>query len=147
MVDVMENRSARNEDFDKLVDIRIRAMKPSLERVSRFDKTRATERFRKSYIPEQTTVLLQGEEILGFYMITLDDKKLFLNHLYIDPKYQGNGIGTKLLNQVKNIAKENKKALELEALKESRSNSFYSANGFIKISESEFDNLYRWEES
>ncbi|WP_408020229.1 GNAT family N-acetyltransferase [Spirochaeta lutea] len=109
--------------------------------------TRATERFRNSFIPEQTTVVMRGEEILGFYMVTLGEQKLFLNHLYIDPKFQGRGIGTKLLNHAKQIALVNNTGIELEALKERRSNSFYSSNGFVKIGESEFDNLYRWKES
>jgi ribosomal protein S18 acetylase RimI-like enzyme len=144
MVDVMEIRNAKNDDFEKLVDIRIRAMKPSLEKVGRFDKTRATERFRKSFIPEQTILVVENEKIQGFYIITLENKRLFLNHLYIDPEFQGNGIGRKLLEQVMDIARESGKSIELEALKESRSNSFYCTNGFIKIGESEFDNLYRW---
>jgi len=141
----MKNRNARSKDFEKLVEIRIRAMKPSLEKVGRFDKTRATERFRKSFLPEKTTIAFDGKDILGFYMITLDDKILFLNHLYIDPKFQGKGIGTALLKQVKNIAVENNMSIELEALKESKSNSFYVSNGFTKVGESEFDNIYRWE--
>ena len=140
----MIKRIAKTEDFDELVNIRIRAMKPSLEKIGRFDKTRATERFRKSFLPELTTVFVEDEKILGFYMLTIEKDRIFLNHLYIDVIYQGCGIGTNLLNEIKEIARKKNMVIELEALKESPSNSFYLSNGFIKIGESDFDNAYQW---
>ena len=137
----MEYRKAIEDDFDMLVALRIRAMKPSLEKIGRFDVTRATERFRKSFIPDQTTIALKDGELFGFYMVIERDDELFLNHLYIDPQYQGKRIGTKLLNQVKDMARSSNKGIKLEALKESRSNSFYVSNGFIKIGESEWEGV------
>ena len=139
----MKNRVAISEDFEELVAIRLRAMKAILEKMGRFDKIRATERFRKSFVPEQTTLLIKKGNIIGFYMLSIDNRRLFLHHLYIDPGFQGNGEGTKLLNQVKQIAQEQNKTIELEALKQSRSNAFYCTHKFIKVDESEFDNLYR----
>ncbi|MDC7125443.1 MAG: GNAT family N-acetyltransferase [Spirochaetales bacterium] len=142
----MKNRKAKTEDFDKLIDIRIRAMKPSLEKVGRFDKNRATERFRNSFIPEKTIIATKKDEILGFYMITMCEEHIFLNHLYVEPKFQNNGIGKMLLEQIKEIAIEHNKSIELEALKQSLANDFYCKNGFKKIGESDFDNLYHWEQ-
>ena len=68
----MKNRVATSEDFEDLVAIRLRAMKASLEKLGRFDKIRATERFRKSFVSEQTTLLIKKGNIIGFYMFSIN---------------------------------------------------------------------------
>lgn len=135
---------ARKEDFEELVNLRIKAMKPSLEKIGRFTPERARERFYKSFIPENTTILKIENNIIGFYMITENDDNLFLKHLYIEPEYQGSGYGKLIIDKVKNYSIELKKNILLEALKESPSNDFYLKNGFSHISSSEFDNNYIW---
>ena len=145
MNDSLTNRTATADDFEMLLNIRIRAMKPSLEKAGRFNEERAAERFKNSFIPGQTIIIRTKDEIIGFYMTTVSEKCIFLNHLYVDPVHHGKGIGTYMLNLVKRNAEEKMKPVELEALKESPANAFYAANGFIKTGESEFDNLYRWE--
>lgn len=142
----MEYIRAKNEDFEQLVAIRIKAMQPSLERVGRFDLNRARKRFLKSFNPKNTIIAREKEVIVGFYMISEADNEMFLNHLYVDPAFQGSGIGSKFINKVKDLAADRKKEIKLEALKESRSNSFYISHGFIKINESEFDNIYVWKD-
>jgi len=138
----LKYNSANKNDFEDLVRLRIKAMKPSLEKVGRFTPERARERFKKSFIPENTTIIKNQNELIGFYMITENDESLFLNHLYIDPKFQGKGYGTEIINKIKNASNKLQKDILLEALKESPANNFYLKNGFEYISSSEFDNNY-----
>lgn len=69
---------------------------------------------------------------------------LFLNHFYVDPDFQGQGLGARLMERVKEEAARKGVSLDLEALKESRANAFYLSQGFVKTGESDFDNEYRW---
>lgn len=122
----MEFIKATEEDFDSLLELRIRVMKPSLEKVGRFDYQRSRNRFLNSFIPEQTTIIKEHKYLLGFYMISEKDEELFFNHSYIDSAYQGKGIGKQILNKVKEYSNQINKDIKLEALKESRANTFTS---------------------
>ena len=46
------------EDFGVLVDLRIDAMRESLEAIGRFDRNRSIERFRSSFAPEKTKKII-----------------------------------------------------------------------------------------
>jgi len=45
---------AQPDDFEALVALRIEAMRESLERIGRFDRTRARERFLNGFSPTHT---------------------------------------------------------------------------------------------
>ncbi|MDC7219525.1 MAG: GNAT family N-acetyltransferase [Spirochaetales bacterium] len=138
-------RTADSEDFEDLAALRIRAMRPSLEALGRFDPERARIRLLKSFVPKETTLVFDGHEtLLGFFMMSERKGGLFLNHFYVDPDFQGQGLGARLMERVKEEAARKGVSLDLEALKESRANAFYLSQGFVKTGESDFDNEYRW---
>lgn len=87
------------------------------------------EDMKKIYLPNSTTyVYKSNDEIKGF--LSLVDN--YIAALFIDPKYQGNGIGTQLLN----FAKNSHSILQLNVYKENESAiAFYLAQGFIIIEE------------
>lgn len=138
----LEFRKAKTGDFDSLADIRVRAMKPSLERVGRFDPHRAVERLRKSFTPESTIVAVKSKRIVGFYTLLTKNEELYLNHLYIDPDFHCLGIGRALMERILKVANDSSKEITLEALKESEANEFYRKFGFVRVGESEYDNIY-----
>lgn len=77
-----------------------------------------------------TIVAKNNEKIVGFIQLNVHHKIGILNHLYILPGYEGNLIGTQLLN----LAKE--RAVQLNITKlytESTLNalSYYEKHGFI----------------
>ena len=129
-------------DFEALADIRVAAMRDSLERVGRFDPNRARERLRSSFSPEHTRfIVFQGAKV-GFFAVRPSPEGAQLDHLYIHPDYQGQGIGAAALSSI--IADADKKNIPIfvGALKESASNRFYQRHGFTLRSEGEWDNYY-----
>ena len=62
-------RSATGAEADTLADIRVAAMRPSLEAIGRFSPERARERFLKGFDPADTTVIECGEEVAGFFVV------------------------------------------------------------------------------
>jgi GNAT superfamily N-acetyltransferase len=117
-------------------------MRPSLERVGRFDPERARARFLSSFSPEHTREILEDEVRVGFFVLRPGSDGLLLDHLYIRPSHQGRGIGAAVLRKI--FAEADARGLEVRvgALKESASNRFYVRHGFAMVGQAEFDNCY-----
>ena len=75
-------------------------------------------------------------------MVKPQANELLLDHLYVHPDYQGKGIGGAVLAQVFNEADQSGLKVRVGALRESKSNRFYSERGFQLVEKSEFDNYY-----
>ncbi|BCE00833.1 GNAT family N-acetyltransferase [Marinicellulosiphila megalodicopiae] len=134
----------KHENGFELAELRARAMKPSLETVGRFDEKRVRSRFLEGFVPEETFKIEFNNELAGFYVIQQKEDHLYLNHLYIDPQFQGNKLGAFAINEIKKVAKNKKSPIKLGALKQSRSNDFYQSHGFIHTHDDEFDHYYIW---
>ncbi|KZL18912.1 tRNA(Met) cytidine acetyltransferase TmcA [Pseudovibrio axinellae] len=133
---------AQQGDAESLADLRATAMRESLEALGRYDLKRARERFLDGFVPAETAKLVHGSQTLGFFVLQNMPDHLWLNHLYIHPSFQGAGIGAKVLEQVKAVAKKKSKPVRLGALKRSKANAFYQGHGFLKAHEDEFDIYY-----
>ncbi len=141
----LEYVQSTEADAEILASIRVRAMRPSLEALGRYDPVVAKRRFLDKYDPRNTTKIIMAGDLVGFYVILPSQDHIYLDHLYIEPLYQGGGIGTAVLNRVKVFASEKSLPIKLGALKGSRSNSFYISQGFEKTHEEEWDIYYRWQ--
>ena len=117
-------------------------MRESLERVGRFDPVRARERFLSSFTPENTRHIVRSGSRVGFVVVKQQGEGLLLDHLYIRPSQQGQGIGAAALAQVFAEADASGKPVRVGALKGSDSNRFYARHGFVLVKQGEFDNYY-----
>jgi GNAT superfamily N-acetyltransferase len=132
-------------DAEELIALRIAAMRPSLERLGRFDPQRARDRFLANFDPAHTKHLVVDGQRIGFVVIRPQPGHLLLDHLYVAPGHQGKGIGTATLAAVLNQADNQKMPVRVGALRESDSNRFYARHGFELVEETEWDNYYvRW---
>ena len=132
----------KSDDFDELVELRIAAMRESLERIGRFDPARARERLRNSFYPEHSRfVLLDGKKV-GFYTFRPLAGFYQLDHLYVDPSCQSQGIGSSVLLLLIAEADSRSWPVEVGALKDSASNRFYQFHGFRQKSEDVWDIYY-----
>ncbi len=141
----MQFLKVHQSDLEALIELRIRAMQPSLEAVGRFDPIRARERFAGSFNAQNTFKIVLEDQLIGFYVLINKEDHLWLDHLYIDPPYQGGGKGSKIIKHIQHIASDQKRPLKLGALKQSPANRFYSQQGFEHIETKEWDNIYQWQ--
>jgi GNAT superfamily N-acetyltransferase len=130
------------QDAEALVALRIAAMRDSLERIGRLDPDRARERFMANFAPEYTQHIVQLNKRVGFYVLKSVESGLLLDHLYIQPGHQGQGIGTAVLAHIFAQAGARGLALRVGALRGSDSNRFYLRHGFALVEQGEFDNYY-----
>jgi len=133
---------ATADDFETLAELRVAAMRESLERIGRFDPVRARERLRNSFYPEHTRLVFADGRIVGFYTCRPSGDELLLDHLYIHPDHQRHGIGAAVLKQLTANADEQRKPIRLNALRGSDSNRFYQRHGFVEVTADEFDIYY-----
>jgi len=130
------------DDFEILVELRIDAMRESLETIGRFNRERSVERFRSSFSPENTKIIRRGKDLAGFITVSEKEDHFYLDHLYIDPKLQSLGIGSKVLKGLIETSEKKGLPVRLGALRSSKSNDFYKRHGFVVSSEDEFDIYY-----
>ncbi len=133
---------ASENDFDALVELRIDAMRESLESVGRFNRERSIERFRSSFVAADTKKIFNKDVLAGFYSVTTKSDHLYLGHLYVRPADQCLGIGSLAMKKIIKLSTETGLPIRLGALKESQSNEFYRKHKFIVTTEDEWDTYY-----
>lgn len=138
----LEFEAVSPEHTDELVRIRICAMRDSLTKIGRFDPDRARERFMAGFCPEYTRFVNVDGVKVGFVVVKPEATCLKLDHLYIEPEYQGRGIGGKVLGWIFGTADLQGLPVSVTALRGSESNSFYQSHGFIYKDETEWDINY-----
>ncbi|MCV2422887.1 GNAT family N-acetyltransferase [Paucibacter sp. DJ2R-2] len=135
------------EDLDALFQLRMEALRPSLERLGRYDLARSRERFQTLFDPATMRHICRGSERVGFLMLhtpSTEPAILRLEQLYLQPAAQSQGIGAWVLSWAKDQARRAGRDLSLSALKLSNANRFYLRHGFKAVGESEFDIDYLW---
>jgi GNAT superfamily N-acetyltransferase len=134
--------STAHSDAEALVQIRIEAMRESLDRIDRFDPQRARDRFLSSFDPAFCRFIVVDGISVGFVLAKPTNDHLALEHLYVVPEQQGKGIGSAVLDSLFADADSRSIPVKVGALRDSDSNRFYQQHGFLKIDEAEWDIYY-----
>ena len=133
---------AGDDDFEALLALRMAAMRESLARLGHFDPQRARERLSRGFNPAHTRHILRDGDLVGFVVVIPRPHDLLLDHLYIHPSAQGQGIGSWVLDRVLQEADAQHMAVSVTALKHSDANRFYLRHGFVLQAEGEWDLYY-----
>jgi len=133
-------------DFEDMLALRIDAMRPSLERVGRFDIGRSRERLCAGFaVPFMHHIVLDADQRVGFVTLKPEGADaLRLDHLYLRTGFQGRGIGVWVLCWAKEQAQAQQRDIKLTALLKSDANRFYLRHGFVLEGEEGVDVHYRW---
>ncbi|MFZ6641137.1 hypothetical protein ACO0LL_15415 [Undibacterium sp. TC4M20W] len=78
-------------DAAQLAELRGIAMRPSLERIGRFDAERARQRLLQNFAAEYTRLIKLDGLLAGFLVLRPQDKDLLLDHFYLHPDFQQRG--------------------------------------------------------
>ena len=134
---------ASEGDFEALLALRMAAMRESLTRLGHFDPQRARERLSRGYNPAHTRHILRDGELVGFVVVIPRPHDLLLDHLYIHPSAQGEGIGAWVMRQVLAEADVQAMPMSVTALKHTDATRFYQRHGFILEAEGDWDLYFR----
>jgi len=83
----------------------------------------------------------EDENLIGFVHASVEDSKATLHRIYLKPKYQGQGVGSKLYQKVEKDVRDKKAdKIELEVLAENQKGvRFYQKQGFKEKKSEEID--------
>jgi GNAT superfamily N-acetyltransferase len=129
-------------DADALAELRVIAMRDSLERIGRFDPERARQRFLSGFSPQHTRHIEVRGHRVGFCVARPHAQGLLLDHLYVHPHHQRQGIGAAVLARVFAQADAQGLSVRVGALRGSESNAFYARHGFALVEQGPHDNYY-----
>lgn len=139
----LELTPASEGDFEALLALRMAAMRESLTKLGHFDPQRARERLSRGFNPAHTRHIMRDSDLVGFVVVIPRERDLLLDHLYIHPSAQGEGIGSWVMRQVLAEADVDGKPMSVTALRHTDATRFYEHHGFILEAEGEWDLYFR----
>ena len=90
--------------------------------------------YRGEFDPEKVKVLTKNNNRLGYYMVTINPKNLYIDKLQISGLIRGKGVGTKLLELIERKAKKlKKKSVQLHVFTDNPSKNLYKRLGYKTI--------------
>jgi GNAT superfamily N-acetyltransferase len=75
-------------------------------------------------------IIYFGSEKAGVLQLKNSENEIFVNQIYLLPEYQNKGIGTCIINDLKEIAKKAKVPLKLNVLQVNPAKHFYANRDF-----------------
>lgn len=133
---------ATEADFEPLLALRIAVLRADLERLGRFDPARARARFRAGYDPACLRLILRGGARIGCVALRPAADALWLEHFYLEPAWQGQGIGAAVLRRLLAEADATGLPIRLGVLRGSRAARLYERHGFRSTHEEAWDRYY-----
>ena len=130
-------RPSAAEDVEWIADLRAIVLRDDLGRLGRYDAERVRERFRRSFVPQYTQVIVIDGVDRGSVAVRPEEEALWLEHFYLDPAVQGVGIGSAVLRVV--LQQEDARPLRLNVLQGSPARRLYERFGFTLDAEDAVD--------
>lgn len=125
------------DDLDWLLELRATVLKSDLDRLGVFDPHRVRQRLRDAYDPAHTRIIVADEQNIGCIAVRPTDDARWIEHFYIDPRCQGQQIGSRVLAAV--VAEADPRPLRLNVLRGSAAQRLYERFDFTVDSEDAVD--------
>lgn len=121
-----------------MAGLRAVVMRPDLERLGRYDPERVRRRFLDAFTPAHTRVVQSTGIDVGLVATRPDADGLWIEHVYLDPAQQGQGIGGWALAQILRTDTAGQ-PFRLNVLQGSPARRLYERHGFALESEDPID--------
>ncbi|MCR9177113.1 MAG: GNAT family N-acetyltransferase [Alphaproteobacteria bacterium] len=134
---------AHADEFERLLDLRIRVQRAHLERLNRFHPERARQRFAAAYDPGATRLITVDGSFAGMISIFDRDDVLEIGQFYLEPEFQSGGLGGTILAALLAATDTDGRILVLDVIRDSPANRFYNRFGFVETHQAPYDIYYR----
>ncbi|WP_063565302.1 GNAT family N-acetyltransferase [Paenibacillus sp. O199] len=132
-------RQSKQADQEHLAELRAVVLYDDLNRLKRYDEVKVRERFRNTFDPVHTWIIEVEGALVGCVALKPKSEEMLLEHFYIHPDYQGQQIGTQVLNMLLKRDEVRGKLVTLNVLQGSPARRLYERFGFVLDSEDEVD--------
>jgi GNAT superfamily N-acetyltransferase len=124
-------RPAQPEDFAFCQHITHETMRGIIEQLFGWDEARQAETFASQWRLAETRIITCAGVDAGWLQTRPAEDSVFLGQLYLDGRFQGRGIGTRVVQIVIEEAKRDRKAVTLGVVKINPARRLYERLGFI----------------
>ena len=129
-------RPATAADYDFLYDLHRQAMRAYVEATWGWVEAWQAEYFRKKFDPANRQVIQVNGRDAGVLVVEDRDDYRYLALIELLPAYQGQGVGTALVQNLQQQARDQQMRLVLHVLKaNTRARRLYEALGFVDCGE------------
>lgn len=129
-------------DFERILALRLVALRESLERLDRYDPERARARLAREFEPQHLRLIEVDGAFAGCVSLKADGDGLAIEHFYVDPAFQNQGLGGIVMAMLLAEADAAEKPVRLGVLKQSDANRFYQRHGFVETHQEDYDIYY-----
>ncbi|MEU3737880.1 GNAT family N-acetyltransferase [Streptomyces sp. NPDC032198] len=126
-------RTAEPADVEPMAELRATVLRPDLERLGRFDEDRVRQRFRNSFSPPHTSVIVADGALAGCVTLRPAEDCQWLEHFYLDPALQGRGLGSAVLRTLLDRTDAAGDLVRLNVLRGSAARRLYERHGFSVV--------------
>ncbi|MEW2516493.1 GNAT family N-acetyltransferase [Streptomyces sp. NPDC046870] len=132
-------RPASGNDVEAVAEVRAVALRADLERLGRYDERRVRQRLRDGFVPAHTWVIEVGGAFAGCVALRPAGDAHWLEHFYLAPHLQGNGIGAAVLRTLLERCDRDGITVRLNVLRGSPARRLYERHGFTLDTEDPVD--------
>lgn len=143
-LDMLHTRRATPADSEFLWSLHRDSMRPYVERIWGWDDARQRRHFRDQLDVSECHVVIIAGLAVGSRLVQRCPERIFLASIEILPAFQGQGIGTCLLTELREEANRAELPLELHVLKLNPALRLYTRLGFRRIAETAAHEVMRF---
>ena len=138
-------RPATEADNDFLYHLHISTIREAVEATWGWDEAFQADHFRRKWNPAKYQIIMLHQTQVGVLVLEEQVEAIFLGLIEISLAYQGQGLGSQVIQDVCALAQEKSLPLELHVLKTNpRAKSLYERLGFKVIEEREERYVMKW---
>lgn len=123
-------RPAVAADVEAIAELRATVLRADLVRLGRFDEHRVRQRLRDSFVARHTSIVLAGGDFAGCVAVRPAADGRWLEHFYLAPERQGQGLGSTVLRALLDRADADEAVVRLNVLRGSAARRLYERHGF-----------------
>ncbi len=136
MADPYSYRNARSDERAQIFQLYRTVMRSYIEQIWGWDEQWQEREFAEHFEPDQITVALVGEKIVGYVQVEPQSEALYIRMLLLAAEYRRQGIGALILGLVLSAASEQHLGVKLQVFKINESaKRFYERHWFRVVGE------------
>lgn len=135
LADKIELRPATPADFDMAWRLYLVTMKPLTAELMTWDENKQSTGFAEQWKLQDVQIITVEGRGIGWLQAAETPSEIFLQQLFVSPDYQGQGIGSKVLQTLLKSWVRTGKPIVLTVLKNNPARRLYERHGFVVVAE------------
>lgn len=128
-------RQASETDYEWLYELKVASMRDYIEELYGWDDVAQRAFFDEGFRPCDIEVIIFEGSNAGMFELSQDDEGFFLRRIEVHPRFQGRGVGSRIIEEVIRRATEMNEPVRLQVFKGNPARNLYQRFGFEVVTE------------